>query len=164
MRLDPETDSQNVIYINSLSLVDITLSLDTNIYASGDVLAATQEVAGAVRLVGGTGVIQSLVVLDKDDLALALDIVFLQTNVSIGTENDAVSITDTNAGQILGIVEIAASDYVDLVGSQLATMGSLSILAKAATISTSLFVAAISRAAGTYSAAGITLKIGILRD
>lgn len=162
--LDSDTHAQHTIFMNGTSLIDVTLSLDTNIYASGDVLADTQEIADALRVNGGTGIIQSLVVLDKDDLGLALDIVFLQKNVSIGTENSAVSISDTNAEEILGIVEILSGDYVDLVGSQIVTKQGLSILAKSLVDSKSLYVAAISRATGTYTAAGIVLKIGILRD
>lgn len=153
-----------MVYKNGTSIIDVTLSLDTNIYASGEVLAATQEIANAVRIDGGTGVIQSLIVLDQDDLGLALDIVFLQSDVSIGSENATVSLSDANAVKVVGIVQIGAGDYVDLVGSQLVTKTNLSILAQADTSSTSLYVAAISRAAGTYTAAGITLKIGILRD
>ena len=35
------------------SVLDVTLSLDTNAYSDGDVLAATQEIANAVRVPGG---------------------------------------------------------------------------------------------------------------
>ncbi len=48
---------------------DVTLSLDTSTYASGDVLADMQEIANAVRANGGSVVIQSLTVIDKDDRA-----------------------------------------------------------------------------------------------
>lgn len=143
---------------------EVTLTLDTSAYADADVLADTQEITDAVRVDAGTGVILSLVVLDKDDQAQALDVVFLRTDVSIGTENDAVTVTDANADEILGIVEVAASDYIDLAISQLATMTGLYIVVDAAAVSTSLFVAAISRGTGTYTASGITLKIGLLRD
>lgn len=145
-------------------VIEVTLSLDTSAYADGDVLADTQEVASAVRVAAGTGVIHSLVVLDKDDQAQALDVVFLKTNVSIGTENSAVSVSDTNADEILGVVEVATDDYVDLTNSQIVTKTSVGIVIEAASGATSIFVAAISRGTGTYSASGITLKIGILQD
>jgi len=143
---------------------EVTLSLSTDAYADADVLADTQEISDAVRVNAGTGVILSLVVLDKDDQGVALDVVFLRTNVSLGTENDAVTVTDANADEILGIVEVAASDYVDLANSQLASMTGLYIVVDAAAAATSLYVAAISRGTGTYTASGITLKIGLLRD
>ena len=148
---------------------EVTLSLDTNIYATGEVLADTQEIANAVRVNAGTGIVQSVIVLDKDDQAGALDIVFLKTNVSLGTENSAVSITDANADEIQGIVKVGAADYVDLVNSQLATKlpgdpNGAGFGVQADTGATSLFVGAISRDAKTYTASGITLKITILAD
>lgn len=143
---------------------EVTLSLDTSAYADGDVLAATQEITDAVRVAAGTAVWHSLIVLDKDDQGEALDIVLLRTNVSIGTENAAVSVSDADADEILGIVEIASGDWVDLINSQHITKGNLGIDVDAAAAATSLFVAAISRGTGTYTASGITLKLGFLRD
>lgn len=142
---------------------EVSLSLDTNAYASGDVLAATQEIASALRLSGGSGLLHSIMVLDKDDQAQALDLVFLNANGSIGTENSAVSVTDAVADTILGIVEVAAGDYVDLVNSQLAVKTNVGIVLKVAS-GTSLYVAAISRGTGTYTASGVTLKVGIIQD
>jgi len=146
-------------------IIEITLSLDTGgAYADGDVLAATQEIANAVRVNAGTGILHSIIVLDKDDQAQALDLVFLQTNVGIGTENSAVSVTDSNTEEILGVVEVGSNDYVDLVASQIVTKSNVGIVLEAAAGSTSLYVAAISRGTGTYTASGITLKLGILQD
>jgi hypothetical protein len=145
-------------------VVELTLSLDTGAYADGDVLAATQELSSAMRVNGGTGVWQSLTLLDEDDQGGILDIILLRTNVAIGTENAAVSITDAAADEIIGIVEVAAADYVDMVNSQLVVKGSLGIVVDAAAGATSLFVAAVSRDAKTYTASGIKLKFGFLRD
>ena len=62
---------------------EVTLTLDTGAYADGDVMAATQEVANAVRQKGGRAVLQSVVVLDKDDQGKDFDLLILRTNVSI---------------------------------------------------------------------------------
>lgn len=145
-------------------VAEVTLSLDTAQYASGDVLAATQIIEACMRGNGGTGVIHSVVLLDKNDQGGALDLVFFRTNASIGNENDAVSVSDANADEILGIVEITAGDYVDLVNSQLVTKTSVGIVVDADAGADDLYVAAISRDTKTYTAAGITLKIGFLRD
>lgn len=144
---------------------EVTLTLDNgNVYAAGDVLAATQEVTSAVRVHGGSAVWQSAIVLDQDDQGIALDLVLLRTNVGIGAENAAVAVTDANADEILGIVEVAAVDYVDLINSQLVTKDNLGIVVDAGAGSASLFIAAISRGAGTYTTNGITLKLGFLWD
>ena len=107
--------------------------------------------------------IHSFTLLDKDDQAQALDIVFLRRNVSIGTENAAVSVSDDNAAQILGVVEIATTDYIDLVNSQIVTKTNLGIGFKAEE-SRDLYIAAISRGTGTYTASGIVIKVTVLQD
>lgn len=143
------------------NLHDLTLSLDTSAYASGDVLAATQELIGAVPTPGGHALLHSLVVNDKDDQGQALDLVFLRSNVSIGTENAAVSIADNDADEVLGIVSVAVSDFQDLGGCRIATVPSIGIVLEAASSSTSIYIAAISKGIGTYTAAGITIKVGL---
>jgi hypothetical protein len=148
----------------SSNLLDVVLTLDTNAYASGDVLAATQEVVSAVPSNGGHALLHSLVVNDKDDQGMAMDLVFLRTNVSIGTENAAVSIADADAGEILGIVSIAAADFLDLGGCRVATVPSIGLVLEADAASSSIFIAAISRGTGTYSASGATVKIGLAQQ
>jgi hypothetical protein len=143
------------------AILTATLSLDTGAYADGDVLADTQAVAGAARVNAGVVEIESIAVLDEDDQGQALDLVFLDANVSLGTENAAVSVTDANARNILGIVQIASGDWYDLGGCRLATKRDLHLLTKAASGATSLYVAAISRGTGTYTASGIQLRIGV---
>jgi hypothetical protein len=145
--------------------VDFTLTLDTNVYASGDVLAATQAAADVFRLAGVTATLQSIILNDKDDQGGALDLVFLRSNVSIGTENAAVSITDANADEIIGIVSIETGDWKDLGGCRVATICDSRVgFLLNATSGTSLYLAAISRDAKTYSANGITGHLGLVRD
>ncbi len=155
--------SYPVYPIETSGVLDLTLSLDTSIYASGDVLADTQELTNVMRIPGGTAQLESIRVNDKDDQGVAFDIVFLKSNVSLGTENATVSITDANADEILGIVPVAAADFIDLGGCRVATLSTSNIMLKSASTSTSIFVGAISRGTGTYTASGITLKIGIRR-
>ena len=146
------------------SVFEVTLSLDTNAYASGDVLADTQAMTACMRVNQGTAVIHSITLLDEDDQAQALDLLFLRTDVTIGTENSAVSVSDANAREIMGVVEVAAADYVDLVGSQIVTKTNVGIVVDAAAGADDLYVAAISRGTGTYTASGIRLMVGLLRD
>jgi len=168
--VDGTADSTTVIpgtanglqVVTAATVIDLTLSLDTDAYADGDVLAAAQELALAVRASGSTGVIQSIVVIDQDDQAQALDIVISDSTITLGTENSAVSISDADAAKILGIVEVSTSDYVNLVNSQLATKTNLGIVIMPD--SASLYISAISRGTGTYSASGIVLRFGILTD
>jgi hypothetical protein len=145
-------------------VLDLTLSLDTAAYASGDVLAATQELATAVPSNGGHALLHSVVVTDKDDQGQAMDIVFMRTNVSLGTENAAVSIADNDADEILGIVPVSAADFVDLGGVRVATIPGIGLTLEAGASSTSIYVGAISRGAGTYTASGVTVRVGLAQQ
>ena len=146
-------------------IADVTFSLDTSAYASGDVLADTQEIASAVRLDGGAGVLQSIKLVDKSDQGVAMSVVILAANHSLGTENSAPDITDAECDDVLGIVDVAASDWKDLGGARVATVTGIGLPVKAAAESTSLYIGLINgTGTPTFSASGITAKLGILRD
>ena len=106
----------NPVPVPGGALIDVTLSLDTSAYASGDVLADTQEIANAMRVIDGTAILESLILLDEDDQGVALDLYFFNANVAMGTENSAPSISDANARNLLGKVAGATGDYTDLGG------------------------------------------------
>lgn len=143
---------------------DLVLSLDTDAYAQHDVLADRQELANVVGQPAGCGRIDSVVLIDFDYNARAITLVFLDSDVTIGTENSAVSISDANAAKILGKVELAAADYEDMKNSQFAQALNIGLPFKCAAGSKSIYVAAIYRDAtgDTYTASGIRLRIGIL--
>jgi len=141
---------------------DVTLTLDTAAYVANDVLADTQEVANVFAVVGGRVVIQSITLNDKSDQQQGLRLLFLRSNKSIGTENDAPNISDDDADEILGWVDVSAGDYLDIGGCSIVSRNGIGMMVKAAAGSTSLYIAAISNGTGTYSANGITLKIGVL--
>jgi hypothetical protein len=143
------------------SVFDLTLSVDTSIYADGDVLADTQELASVFEVAGCVRTLQSVQVLDEDDQGIALDLVFLDSNQSIGTENGAPNISDANARKIIGRVSIATGDFIDLGGARVATKNLVGQMLKAAASDTSLYVAAITRGGTpTYTASGLKLKLG----
>jgi hypothetical protein len=143
-------------------VLDLTLSLDTSIYADGDVLADRQELANAVRFAGGVAYLHSLFVLDEDDQGVDFDLIFLNADVTLGTENAAASITDANARTEIGRVSVVAADYYDQGGSKVACIKNIGLMLKAAPGVTSIYVGAISRGTGTYTVSGIRLKLGLM--
>ena len=138
------------------NVVTVVLSMNGAANHANDVLADTQEIPG----VAVSGVLQSILVQDDDDNGGAIDIVILDANTSIGTENAAVSMADND--NILGTVSVAASDFVDMINSQHATMSNLGIVFKSK--GKSLYVAVVMRDAGTVTASGMTLRLGFLQD
>jgi hypothetical protein len=145
--------------------VAVTLSLDTSAYASGDVLADTQQVDAALRVADGTGVLQSVMVYDQDDQKAAMTLYFLQANVAMGTENSAPSITDANSLNILGFLDVAVGDYKDLGGVSVASFKNVGIPLKAVSGTDDIYVAAVNgTGTPTYTASGVKLGLGILQD
>jgi hypothetical protein len=155
-------------YIGSVSktvVKDVTLTLDTSAYASGDVIAATQQVNAALRITDGTGMLSSIEIIDKDDQGAAFTIYILSADVAVGTENAAPSITDGDAASILGHVDVATGDYKDLGGVKVACKTALNIPVVAVSGTDDLYVAVVnSTGTPTYTASGIVLRLGILQD
>lgn len=146
------------------TVIDLTLSVDTDAYADGDVLADTQELADVAQVYGDTVVLQSLTVLDGADQAQAMEFVFLDANKSLGTENSAPDITDANAASIIGCVSVSADDYTaDLTASQVATVKNIGLVLKLNDNSKDLYVGVLSGGTGTYAASDIKCKFGFLR-
>lgn len=156
-------DSTNPLYTTSsfYSHVDVTLSVDTAIYAADDPLADTQVVTSAMRVADAVGALKSIILLDEDDLGIAMDLIFLSSSASLGTENSAPSVTDANARKILGHVNIATGDYIDLGGCRIATKRDLNLVVKPATGTRDIYVAAVTRGGTpTYTASGLKLRLG----
>lgn len=141
-------------------VIDITLSLDTSAYDAGDVLADTQTITNAVRVTGGRAILQSVTVIDEDDQGVALDLYFMSTSRSLGTENSAPNISDANARDILGFVAVASGDYKDLGGVRIATVRNIGLLLEAAGGSRDLYVGATTGGTPTYTASGLKLRLG----
>lgn len=141
---------------------EVTLSLDTNEYVDGDVLAATQEITNFFLEAGGKRRLVSVVINDKDAIGEGLDLVLMRSNVSIGVENAVADCDPDDADEILTQVKISWEDYIDLNSCKVAVVGGLDVLLKAAAGATSIWLAAISRGVATHTAAGITLKLGVV--
>lgn len=146
------------------TITNVTLTLDTAAYADGDLMADTQEVANCFPINSGTGVLNTVTVIDEDDQGQPFDLVFLDSNNTLGSENVPPTISDTNARAVLGWVPIKTTDYIDLGGVRVATISGLSLNIKANTGNNDMYVAAISRGTGTYTASGVLLRIGVTCD
>lgn len=151
--------------VSASDVLDVTPTLDTSIYADGDLLSDTQAITGAFRVPGGSAMLQSVNVLDEDDQGVALDLIFLSALNSLGTINSAPTVSDASARDILGIVRVGAGDFIDLGGCRVATLSGLGLAMKATTGVTSLYIATVTRGGTpTYTAAGLKLKLGLIWD
>jgi len=156
-------DETNAFWIGP-DPVEITLSLDTNAYVTGDVLFDAQELVDVCKH-GRPAVLYSLQLIDEDDQGMAIDLVFLRSNQSIGTENAAFSPSDAVAREILTEVPILAADYNDYTNNQQAIKQvsdtGMGVIMQPSS-GDSLYVAGIARGSGTFTASGVRLRVGFI--
>ena len=150
----------------AVDLITVTLTTDAEAIGDNEIIAQSIEIPNAVSINGGSAIIQSAILLDEDDEAPAVDLVFSSANTALGSdEGEAVSITDANARNIQGFVNV--SSYTDLIGSQVAVKTNIGLVVQAASDSKSIYVHAINRSGGNYTPAATTdfkLKLGIAKD
>lgn len=148
------------------AVVSVTLSTDTSAYASGDLIADTQQIDAFFRKADGTGVINSITIIDEDNQGAAFYVVFMSTNTSLGTENSAPNISDANlTAGLQGIIAVATSDYVTLSGAKVATIKNIGLPVKAVSGTDDIYIAVLN-ATGTptFTASGLEMRIGVLLD
>lgn len=159
------------LYGYAYQVFDLTLVLDTGgAYSDGDVLSDTVELTNFFRVPGKCANVMTVSVLDEDDQGAAMDVLFLDANKSLGTANGAPNISDANARSIIGRMMVPAASFYDIGGARFASVtnntstGNLPLLLKGVAAATSVWVGTISRGTGTFTAAGLRLKIGVLQE
>lgn len=150
-------------YGNSV-LISVTPGCDTGGTNSGDLLFEQATITGAMRINGGTGILQSLTLLDKDDQGVEMDLYVYSDSVDFGTLDSAPSISDSDAEKILCQINVASTDWKDLGGCRVATKSGLGIVVGSATATTNLWVAGVVQGNSTFTASGLVLTFGFLRD
>ena len=148
------------------NVVEVDVGVDTAIHAANDVVAQPVELAGVSQW-DGCGVITSVVVTDFDDNGSALDVIFLRSPVTVGANNAALNISDTEVGEVLGHVSVASADYLNMAGNQVATVTNCGLVVEpqnnAGDSDRSIWMAISTTGTPTYASARLTIKVGILR-
>jgi hypothetical protein len=159
--------SENVVGLvgASDSVVTVIPTLDTNAYASGDLLFDSTEIANAVRANGYTAILHSVTIIDKADQKVAFTLVFANAATDFGTLNAAPDPDDTEAATVIGHVAVAASDYLDLGANAVACVKGIGLLLKAGAATTSLYVAGVNgTGTPTFAASDLVIQLGFLRS
>lgn len=147
------------------TLFSVTPTLDTSAYVAGDVLFDRTVLTNFFRKNDGTGILQSIQVIDGDDNGVAIDFYLQTTNQTLGTANAVPSISDANAAEILGPFSIAAADYKDLGGVKVGKISGLAQAIKSVSGARTLYISAVvTSGTPTFTASGMVLRIGALLD
>ena len=106
------------------NIIRVTPTLDTSTYDANDVLFASTEIPNAVSSRGGVSKLLGVTILNKDDAANDMNLVFTEKQVDLGTVGAAVGSGSlwTNAlavsAKLIGILQIDHSDSdIDLINN-----------------------------------------------
>ena len=134
------------------SFVEITPTVDTAIYASGDRVGSIQTILGANEGGGRLTTLQGLVVVDKSKQKSVLTLFFFDELPAVASADQAAAdITDAEmVDKCLGYVAIAAADYRDLANNSTATVKDINLYLKPKTSGT-LYAVLVSGGTPTYT-------------
>jgi hypothetical protein len=145
----------------------ITMTADTAIMASADIIADTQQMDAAFRVADGTGVINCITVFDPDDnAAFAFDVYVHRTTTSMGSENAGITISDANAAAgIIGVVSFATTDAKDLINGRMYHKSNLGLVVSAVSGTDDLYFSIVNGSGTpTFAGGSIPMVVGILQD
>ena len=167
-----QTDLHKYTVVEKLNKMDVdvitkTVVSTTNACSDAEVIFQGDEIENAVAVNGGTCILQSVGLLDDDDNGGTIDLVFFDSNVELDDSDDGTVIDAADGSipdSILGVVTI--STYFDGVAWKYGHKENIGLVLKAAAGSKSIYVAGVNRSGGdlTWTASGIRLKLGIVKD
>jgi hypothetical protein len=144
-------------------VITVTPTLDTSIYASGEVLFTTTPIANAVRANDGIAELQSIVIIDKDDQKPEIALKFWSANVTYGAFNGVPSISDSDAANCLGRVNIVTADYDDDGGVSTAFKDNIGKMLKAASGTRIIYITGkLTSGTPMHTASGLVLRLSML--
>jgi len=142
-------------------VVSVTPTLDTSIYASGDSLHTTVlSFANAVRVTGGSGYVDKLVVVDKDLQSIAGELWLFSASVTPAAANAAHSISDADAALCVGVIPFGPY-YASALNS---VSVSKDIRLPFTVAATTLFGILVTRGTPTYTASGLVVSLQIAQS
>lgn len=155
LRVDPR---------GSTTLIAVTPTISTSAYQAKDAIGGVMTFANAARLSAGGGIVESLVIVDKDQELAAMDLVLLSATVAgTTTDNAAWDPTDADLANVVGVIPILSGDYADFNDNSVASRSGIGMAYTCA--STSLFGVLVARSAPTYTGTSdISVILGLIPD
>lgn len=151
--------------INRSETISVTPVINTAIYASGDLLGTKMTFANAGRPDIGSGVIQTVTILDKAALGADIDVIIFDSDPSATTftNNNPLTVNDADLTKILCVIPVTTD--AAFVDNGVSYSNGTNCVFKGASAATTLYVAMVVRGTPTYvSASDITLRLNIMQD
>jgi hypothetical protein len=142
-----------------------SVAVNGDIYAPGDLLGNKLILINALRIAGGSGLLQSITVQDLSNQKGALDVVIFDSDPSgtTFTNNAAFDVADADIVKIIGVVSIIPSDYIGFAYSAVATKSGLA-MPVAVAAGRDLYACLVCRGTPTYTANELGIAFGFLQD
>lgn len=134
-------------------------------YSSGDALGGKITLASAVRVSGGSGIVENLKLSDLGKQNGVVYVVFFKADPSgtTFTDNAVLDIADADMSKCIGHVKIEATDYASFNDNSVAAVKAIGLAFKL-TSGTSLYACLLSGDTKTYtSTSDLELEVGILQ-
>lgn len=146
----------------TLRILSVPLTVDTNAYATGDLIGTKITIPKATLGASLDGIIRSIVLDCKSSQTTAFDIVFFNADptATTFTDNAAIAVAVADFDKIIGGWAFAVTtSWID-VGTPSFAHAYVDIPYTLIN-GTSLYAALISRGTPTFAATDLTLKLGI---
>ncbi len=149
---------------SSSKLISPTITVDTSAYTIGDCIGGKLTLTDAVRVSGGSGVLQTITIVDSSNIKPALEIIIFNSNPTAATLTDGSAIAfSTDVSKVIQRIPVYASDYTTVGGVAIATITPGMIVQ--AVGSANLYAALNAVAAHDFLATGdLQVKFGFLQD
>lgn len=149
---------------SSSKLISPPITVDTAAYTIGDCIGGKLTLTDAVRVSGGSGVLQTITIVDSSNIKPALEIIIFNSNPNAATLTDGSAIAfSTDVSKVIQRIPVYTSDYTTVGGVAIATITPGMIVQ--AVGSANLYAALNAVAAHDFVAAtDLQVKFGLLQD
>jgi hypothetical protein len=158
------SDQSSVLTHGGGISISVTPAISAGVaYAAKDAVGGEMTFANAVRVSGGSGVINTVMIADNDSENASLELWLFSATVTEAADNAAMDFTDAEMLTCVGVIPISAADYYTLADNGAACIRGVGLQFKCA--ATSLFGQLKCTATPTYTAVGdltVTLAIEYL--
>ena len=154
----------------NVDIIDVTLTTVAAAIGNNEVISQSIEFADAVAVKGGSGIVQSIVLLNKDNTteSPAIEILFAEDDSAIASdEGNAITASDTTLFKLQGSVTVSNWSVLKPSDNELATKSGIGLAIQAVSGSRDVYIHAVNRSGGNYTPSGtdvLRMKIGILQD
>jgi hypothetical protein len=151
--------------LQHLKTITVTPTVDTLIYASGDLIGGLLTFDG-VRLIGGA-VIKTITLVDQAKQNAAIDLILFGGNLSgtTLTNNGVLDVADADLLTYLGHVSIPAANYAPFNDNSAATVKDINLYLLPAATGTAIYGLLVSRGTPTYAAStDLQLSVTFARE